>query len=103
MQDCFRLHPEMYASELADDEDDEELQDEIRARDTADSPDSPREVSNVQATTEPESAEPSSKTPSESTKSEESATSPEEKGSNSQKVLEDHGDSVPKPAHDATQ
>ncbi|KAG9247690.1 hypothetical protein BJ878DRAFT_145828 [Calycina marina] len=38
MQDCFRQHPETYASELADDEDEnEELQEQIRERDTADS------------------------------------------------------------------
>lgn len=30
MQDCFRLHPEMYGSELEDDEDD--VEDEIRAQ-----------------------------------------------------------------------
>lgn len=34
MQDCFRLHPEMYGSELEDDED--ELEDEIRARESGD-------------------------------------------------------------------
>ena len=33
MQDCFRLHPEMYASELEDDED--EVEEELRARDAA--------------------------------------------------------------------
>jgi mitochondrial intermembrane space import and assembly protein 40 len=33
MQDCFRLHPEMYGSELEDDED--ELEEEIRARESA--------------------------------------------------------------------
>ncbi|PBP28001.1 hypothetical protein BUE80_DR000848 [Diplocarpon rosae] len=33
MQDCFRLHPEMYGSELADDED--EVEDELRARESA--------------------------------------------------------------------
>ena len=31
MQDCFRQHPEMYASELEDDE----VEDEIRAQDDA--------------------------------------------------------------------
>ncbi|CAL3967150.1 unnamed protein product [Diplocarpon coronariae] len=33
MQDCFRLHPEMYGSELEDDED--EVEDELRAREDA--------------------------------------------------------------------
>lgn len=33
MQDCFRLHPEMYASELEDDED--EVEEELRAREAA--------------------------------------------------------------------
>jgi intermembrane space import and assembly protein 40 len=36
MQDCFRQHPETYASEFEDDED--ELEEELRARD-AGSPD----------------------------------------------------------------
>ena len=33
MQDCFRQHPEMYASELEDDED--EVEEELRARENA--------------------------------------------------------------------
>ncbi|KAL5330068.1 hypothetical protein ACEPPN_003592 [Leptodophora sp. 'Broadleaf-Isolate-01'] len=33
MQDCFRLHPEMYGSELQDDED--EVEEELRARESA--------------------------------------------------------------------
>ncbi|KAH7355156.1 hypothetical protein BKA65DRAFT_497782 [Rhexocercosporidium sp. MPI-PUGE-AT-0058] len=33
MQDCFRLHPEMYGSELEDDED--EVEEELRARESA--------------------------------------------------------------------
>jgi intermembrane space import and assembly protein 40 len=37
MQDCFRLHPEMYASELEDDED--EMEEELRAREAATSGD----------------------------------------------------------------
>lgn len=37
MQDCFRAHPEMYASELEDDED--EVEEELRAREAASSGD----------------------------------------------------------------
>jgi len=33
MQDCFRLHPEMYASELEDDED--EVEEELKARESS--------------------------------------------------------------------
>ena len=33
MQDCFRLHPEMYASELEDEED--EIEEELRAREAS--------------------------------------------------------------------
>jgi intermembrane space import and assembly protein 40 len=35
MQDCFRLHPELYGSELEDDED--EIEDELLARENASS------------------------------------------------------------------
>jgi intermembrane space import and assembly protein 40 len=50
MQDCFREHPEMYGSELQDDEDEleEEVRGEMAARDgepssqDADAPSSPR-------------------------------------------------------------
>jgi len=36
MQDCFRLHPEVYGSELQDDEVDEQLTEQIAQRDRED-------------------------------------------------------------------
>jgi len=96
MQDCFRQHPEMYASELADDEDDEELQEEIRARDTADAPDSLQEAPKAQTTPESESSKPSLITSSESTKPEEPRSASKEIANESQKSLDNLGDTVPK-------
>src|ERR1700712_3521552 len=43
MQDCFRLHPEMYGSELEDDED--EVEEELRAEAAARSTEGSKEVS----------------------------------------------------------
>jgi hypothetical protein len=35
MQDCFRQHPETYSSELAGDEDEDEIEEELKAGATA--------------------------------------------------------------------
>lgn len=51
MQDCFRLHPEMYASELDDDEDD--VEEELRAREAADAGESPDKPSEAHASSTP--------------------------------------------------
>jgi intermembrane space import and assembly protein 40 len=88
MQDCFRQHPEMYGSELEDDEDEveEELKADATSRATDDS-DRPLPPSNSQpqVTRVKEAVE--------------SAT--ETKGSPSSRSVEE-GDIVPKVAHDAT-
>lgn len=42
MQDCFRQHPDMYGSELEDDED--ELEEELRAETSPSSPDAPHDT-----------------------------------------------------------
>lgn len=57
MQDCFRLHPEMYASEL--DEEEDEMEEELRARETAQSGESgsSEEVSHEAAKSSPPSSE----------------------------------------------
>ena len=62
MQDCFRQHPETYASEFEDDE--EEVEDELRARDAA-----AEEVSPTPQSATARSAEPSQKVASEASES----------------------------------
>ena len=52
MQDCFRQHPETYASEFEDDED--ELEEELRARDVG-SPDQELPTPSSKTTDTPES------------------------------------------------
>ena len=106
MQDCFRQHPEMYASELADDEEDEDLQEEIRARDTSDSGDKDQldNASKAQAAPNPQSSKPNPPTPSESAKPTESHVAPTETTAAgiTEEAMKEHGESVPKSAHDAT-
>lgn len=101
MQDCFRQHPEMYGSELEDDE--EEIEEEIRAQE------------NAKATGEA-SAKSTSETAPETSK-EALPTGPEEKKviqeaphrdsqsttkAETQKAGDEGGELVPKAAYDAT-
>lgn len=90
----------MYASELGDDEDDEELQEEIRARDNADSADTTRETSEASTQPKPDSTKPAQIKLAEFTKNEESV--PKEAELGSQKVVEKNEDSVPNASHDAS-
>ncbi|KUJ16487.1 uncharacterized protein LY89DRAFT_84684 [Mollisia scopiformis] len=104
MQDCFRLHPEMYGSELEDDED--EVEEEIRAqkseRDTkagASTPSKPKETTESvpTPTTEatPQPTEPK-KTVEESHRDSLSTTAETVQASDEGREL------LPKAAHDAT-
>lgn|ERR1700683_5195213 len=101
MQDCFRQHPEMYGSELEDDED--EVEEEIRAQE------SEKASSEASAKSTPESALESSKealsppaqekkaTPDASHRDSQSTTAAE-----TQKAGGEGGDLVPKASYDAT-
>ena len=104
MQDCFRQHPEIYGSELEEDED--------SPRDEAAPGFDPAEGSlpaaATSATPEPHSS-PSSSLTSLSATSEEGTSDTERARAAKQQVERDHGDAasesdevVPKAAHDAT-
>jgi len=99
MQDCFRLHPEMYASELEDDED--EVEEELRAREAV----SARDESPVPSSESAKVAEPSQSDtiPAAESKSVEQPhrDSSSTTAINTQKT-EDEGDELlPKAVHDA--
>jgi len=93
MQDCFRAHPEMYQSELEDDED--EVEEELRAREVAQNPD-----------TEAQSAEPESKptqeVPSPGTAVETHRESQASHPDHVQKLGDEGGELLPKAVHDAS-
>jgi intermembrane space import and assembly protein 40 len=107
MQDCFRAHPEMYGSELEDDE--EEVEEELRAREQASvsektstdsepapiqaAPKTSQEPSRVG--TEVNTVEP--KENKEPYRESANTTSPE-----ATKSGDEGGDLVPKSAHDAS-
>lgn len=102
MQDCFRQHPEMYGSELDDDED--ELEEEIRAQEGAKEGDSPATASTeAKADTLPESG-PNATQPTEPKKEVESPHSDDSVTSSegAQKAGDEYGELVPKTARDAT-
>jgi len=110
MQDCFRQHPEMYGSELEDDDD--EVEEELRAReadpasgddvgDDAPQP-SPQKAAEpmkeTPRTTDQKAPPPEPKSPSPESHSESSkrtASKPERSG-------DEGGELLPKAAHDAT-
>jgi intermembrane space import and assembly protein 40 len=100
MQDCFRLHPEMYGSELEDDED--ELEDEIRAQESA------KASGETSAKSTPESAPPTaeaSPTPSEEEKAVSEAPHRDSQSTTvaeTQKAGDEGGELVPKAAFNAT-
>lgn len=93
MQDCFRLHPEMYASELEDDED--EVEEELRSREAAPA----AEPLAVASTDSQIAAKPQPETKSEELPPRDSLSTPVE---SAQSVGDEGGDLVPKSAHDAT-
>lgn len=108
MQDCFRLHPEMYGSELEDDE--EEVEQEIRAQQAAkegDAPQTPpatpkettesapKPISDATGAT-PESIAP--KKASEESHRDSTATISE----GTQNAGDEGGELLPKSSHDAT-
>jgi mitochondrial intermembrane space import and assembly protein 40 len=113
MQDCFRLHPEMYGSELEDDED--ELEDELLARENSPSGDGENAPSSpstqsvppvAQKTTEPsepkrvseEAHRESQRTPPSSTQTGDNS----EEAADTQTSGEKDDELIPKAAHDAT-
>ena len=93
MQDCFRQHPEMYGSELEDDED--ELEEELRAEA------SPRSSDASNDTTPPINGQPqpaqsaAQDSPQPAIESSKSSTKPIKAG-------DEGGELVPKAAHDGT-
>jgi mitochondrial intermembrane space import and assembly protein 40 len=101
MQDCFRQHPEMYGSELEDDE--EELEEEIRAQENA------KPSSEDSAKLTPESTTQTSKEAPSTSSEEKKAISetPHRDGQSTpraetQKAGDEGGELVPKAAYDAT-
>lgn len=94
MQDCFRLHPEMYGSELDDEEDD--IEDELRAR---------QEASNGEESEEPKSE---ALTPTTIQETPQKSLATESKPKKQSKPVETTNSTdaaeevVPKAAHDAT-
>jgi len=101
MQDCFRLHPEMYGSELEDDED--ELEEEIRAQGSTEAVgEGP-----VKSTAEP-TPQTSKEAPSPATEEEKPAPEASHRDSQSttatgaQKAGDEGGELVPKAAYDAS-
>jgi intermembrane space import and assembly protein 40 len=104
MQDCFRQHPEMYGSELEDDED--EVEEDLRAREGAQASGEAKDAPSAQS---PESSSPEAH--------QQAAPQPSEKKENAPAVHRDSrhtepgtaqpaGDEgeelVPKAVHDAT-
>ncbi|KAB8297622.1 hypothetical protein EYC80_001430 [Monilinia laxa] len=117
MQDCFRAHPEMYASELEDDE--AEVEEELRAREAAKGSDegsSEQSKSSTQDATEskkPKEKSPGPLTPTTQidTESNSKPTDLEEKHRDNQNsntpesprnLGDEGGKLVPRAAHDAT-
>ena len=119
MQDCFRAHPEMYASELENEED--EIEEELRAREVANGSEEggseplPQKaavsrISEEQSEKKSEGkSEPTEPTTQKATES--NSDSPEEKHRDSrnsttpestQNSGDEGGDLVPRAAHDAT-
>ena len=99
MQDCFRQHPETYASEFEDDE--EEVEDELRARDTVDT----KEVSPTPESETATSSESSQKVAPEATQTKpavETHLDNSDASASNMKVPVDEAEHyVPKAAYDA--
>jgi intermembrane space import and assembly protein 40 len=99
MQDCFRQHPEMYGSELEDDE--EEVEEELRARESASAP------GDVPAESSSESTEIASTAVEEEPERVKVVEEPHHESlgttaETAQKLGDEGGELVPKSAHDAT-
>lgn len=104
MQDCFREHTEMYESELEDD--DVEVEEELRAREAAKGPDG---GSSDSKKFEKKSSEPLTPTTQEATESKSKPTEERHRdGQNSTMPKstthsgDEGGELVPRAAHDAT-
>jgi len=101
MQDCFRQHPEMYGSELEDDED--EIEEEIRAQESA-------KASGEASAKSTEDSAPRTSTQAFTPVTTEKKSTPEAPhrdsrstiAAESQKSGDEGGDFVPKAAYDAT-
>ncbi|KAL2070524.1 hypothetical protein VTL71DRAFT_13550 [Oculimacula yallundae] len=109
MQDCFRLHPEMYGSELEDDED--EVEEELRARESAaaseDESSEPKEAQekpNEPPTEASEEKKPAQLSEEKQVVQEPQRNSNKEDSEGSSKSLpgDDGGELVPRATHDAT-
>ncbi|TVY48849.1 Mitochondrial intermembrane space import and assembly protein [Lachnellula occidentalis] len=105
MQDCFRLHPEMYGAELEDDE--EEVEEELRAREASPAPEDEATPSIPKPSPEPPTEAPAlaSATPVK----EQKTPVPEVHGDTvkgtvyeSQKSGDEDSQLLPEAAHDAT-
>ena len=100
MQDCFRQHPEMYGSELQDDE--EEVEEELLAREVAPSPDDSKAPSTESA----EAPTPSQKVTSEAVETKPIEQPHRESSSTTGDKIQLGGDEgeelLPKAAHDET-
>lgn len=102
MQDCFRQHPEMYGSELDDDED--EVEEELRAREsTSASNDAPQHSPQAGAEAPEEAPSKTTETKTEQTKlvevHKDSQSTP---AVTAQKSGDEEGELLPKAVHDAT-
>ncbi|KIN00565.1 hypothetical protein OIDMADRAFT_165173 [Oidiodendron maius Zn] len=112
MQDCFRLHPEMYGSELEDDED--EIEEELRARENGSSDKSEDEISApateptapvVQKTPQPREQNVSRTMSSDEQSKQRSITQADDSkqvSRHTQASSEKDDELIPKAAHDAT-
>lgn len=80
MQDCFRQHPEMYGSELEDDED--ELEDDLRAEASPRSSEAPQDITTT-VERQPQPSQPAT-----------------QQGSKPALAGDEGGELVPKVAHD---
>jgi intermembrane space import and assembly protein 40 len=102
MQDCFRQHPEMYGSELEDDE--EEVEDELRARESAPAPKDTPEYAEPSAKLQTEAILQPSDSKIDQTKpiEEEHRDSRSTTAEKAQKLGDEGGELLPKAVHDAT-
>jgi len=93
MQDCFREHPEMYQSELEDDED--QVEEELRTREVAQNPD-------PEAHSEEPESKPTQEVPSSGTVVETHQESQASHPDHVQKLRDEGGELLPKAVHDAS-
>jgi len=103
MQDCFRLHPEMYGSEIQDDED--EVEEEIRAdiaAGEAQQPTSSKPRPEADETLSVVKEVPAPQEEPESPVSDAHRDSESTHHTETQKVGDEGGDLIPKAMHDAT-